>query len=185
MLKLYISFVIPITNFVFFFIEMFNVNEYKISRALVALESEVNYLNAKTDTVNTTLIKKEIKDDFIANDIKFEITFNEGNELDQNYNRICFGKVQSTEGETHGMFVGINTEGYTIYSTDGKQIEYGPVKANDTNYKDICYGNNIFIVTGNITYTSDDGIVFNGTDINGLLVNDMCYGKVLNTQKTL
>lgn len=161
---------------------MFNVNDYKISRALVALEREVNYLNAKTEIVNTTLIKKEIKDDFIANDIKFEITFNEGNELDRNYNRICFGQVQSTEGEAHGMFVGINIEGYTIYSTDGKQIEYGPIKANDTNYQDICYGNNIFIVTGNRTYTSDDGIVFNGTDINGLLVNDMCYGKVLNTQ---
>ena len=162
---------------------MFNVNDYKISRAIVALEREVNYLNTKTEMVNTTLIKQEIKDDFIANDIKFEFIINEGSELDQNYNRICFGKVQSTEGEAHGMFVGINIEGFTIYSTDGKQIEYGPIKANDTNWYDVCYGNNVFIATGTKAYTSDDGIIFNDTDINGLLVNDICYGKVLNTQK--
>ena len=181
-LKIHISFVIPKTNFVFFSLKMFNVNEYTIYRAISSLEREVNNLK----TSNTTLVnnnnhytKEEIDDKFVINDYENTLSFTDGSMKSKNaYWSICY---------ENGMYVTVGYYGNASYatcawSTDGKYFTDGTFTKYETPGLDksgICYGNGIFVAVGHyVCAWSTDGKTFTeGTTNEHSYLRDICYGK--------
>ena len=203
---------------------MFNVNDYKISRAIVALEREVNYLKISNTSLinNNYYTKDEIQDKFVINDYENTLSFTNGTISNGNFcicygngmfvtigkygnntyatcawstdgktftdgtftkpqtqslnkGGMCYGKVQSTEGDAHGIFVAVGQD-RCAWSIDGKTFTEGTITENDY-FKDVCYGNDMFVAVGRDTCAySTDGKTFTSTINEGVNYSGICYG---------
>lgn len=110
-LKIHIFFVILTINFVFFSLKMFNVNEYKIPRAIAYLEREVNNLKKSNTTLvnNNYYTKEEIQDKFVINDYENTLSFTDGSMKSKNaYCSICY---------ENGIYVTVGYYGNKNYAT--------------------------------------------------------------------
>ena len=107
-------------------------------------------------------------------------TFTDGTISSQEWIGICYGKVQSTEGEAHGIYAAISTTGCAT-STDGKVFEDG----NSYDFKcinvvGICYGMNLFVLAcANGIFYSSDGKTYIKSTVEGVGWNGICYGNNL------
>lgn len=167
---------------------MFNVNDYKISRAIVALEREVNYLKISNASLinNNHYTKEEIEDKFVINDYENTLSFTDGNISNGNF-CICYG---------NGMFVTIGKYGNNTYATcawssDGKTFTDGTFTKPQTqslNKGGMCYGkaqstegdaHDIFVAVGQDRCAwSIDGKTFTeGTITENDYLKDVCYGR--------
>ena len=144
---------------------MFNVNDYKISRAIVALEREVNYLKIS----NTTLIrdnyytKEETNNAFLVNDVEFDQTFRKGTIEPSQWSSICYG--DSFIPSENDKFVAVSWKGICAYSKDGITFTKGSIS--NKHWYGIChdstYGKYVTIGESNGSSCcaySDDGINF-------------------------
>ena len=100
-------------------------------------------------------------------------------ELNGMWKKICYGEVQSTEGEAHGMFIAIDNEDYA-WSTDGKKFEYGKIGIKNVEWEDMCYGNGVFLLIGKVTGTDKSKyayITVNKLTAKSFALKDQVYTK--------
>ena len=93
------------------------------------------------------------------------------------WNGICYGKVQSTEGEAHNLFVAVS-DSYSAYSEDGKTFTRMEMDSNT--FASIAYGNGVFLAISmrggySVSY---DGKIFKYGGLSNIAFNifrSICY----------
>ena len=107
-------------------------------------------------------------------------TFTDGTISSQKWIGICYGKVQSTEGEARGIYAAVSTTGCAT-STDGKVFEDGNSYTFEcTNVVGICYGMNLFVLAcANGIFYSSDGKTYTKSTVEDMGWNGICYGNNL------
>ena len=110
-------------------------------------------------------------------------TFTDGTISSQKWIGVCYGKVQSTEGEAHGIYAAVSTTGCAT-STDGKVFEDGnSYDFECINVVGICYGMNLFVIAcANGIFYSSDGKTYTKATVEGVGWSGICYGKVQSTE---
>ena len=102
-------------------------------------------------------------------------TFTNGTISSGTWYSVCYGKVQSTQGEAHDMFVTVSySDGKYAWSTDGKTFTEGNLIGD---WRLVCYGNNMFVAVGvNKCAYSTDGKTFTEGSISSGTWDSVCYG---------
>ena len=166
---------------------MKNINDYKICKAIVSLENEVDMLKNKigsglpagsidlsdyvTDDELTTKLDdyytmEEADDKYVINDYEKELSFTDGGTI-PNYGwySVCYGNE---------MYVAVGNRN-CAWSTDGKTFTNGNISIGT--WQNVCYGIGIFVAVGlDKCVWSNDGKTFtNGTISTGTWYG-VCYG---------
>ena len=188
---------------------MKNINNYKICKAIVSLENEVDMLKNKIEN-EVDMLKNKIGSespdgsidlsDYVTNDglatklenyytktkadDKFVINDIEPKLLFIDENKtIDIGARDLCYG--NGMFVAVgDSNNRGAWSEDGKNFTEGnmPVDSySNHKYISICYGNGLFVTTGqgDVCAWSEDGKTFTEGTISLGLWNGVCYGNNL------
>ena len=171
----------------FFFVEMKNINDYKICKAIVSLENEVDMLKNKigsespdgsidlsnyvtNDGLTTKLenyyTMEEVDDKFVINDYEKDLSFTEGTIGTSSWRSVCYG---------NGMFVAVSWNSECAWSTDGKTFTEGTISADS--WYSVCYGNEMFVAVsdGKCAWSTDGKTFTNGTVSTGTW-RSVCYG---------
>ena len=89
---------------------------------------------------------------------------------------VCYGKVQSTKGEAHGVFVAVDSYNKCAWSEDGKTFTQGTILTSGQ-WQSVCYGNGLFVavnMSGKCAW-STDGKTFTGGTISSGFWLSVCY----------
>ena len=179
---------------------MKNINDYKICKAIVSLENEVDMLKNKIGSelpdgsidlsdyvTNDGLATKlenyytieEADDNFVINDYENELSFTDGGIISNGqWRSVCYGKVcKAPRAKPHGMFVAVGFDSKCAWSTDGKTFTEGT--SSDSAWFSVCYGNGMFVTITNgnskCAWSTDGKTFTDGTIGDGYWYN-VCYG---------
>ena len=169
---------------------MKNINDYKICKAIVSLENEVDILKNKigselpdgsidlsdyvtndglaTKLENYYTIEEE-DDNFVINDYEKELSFTDGGIISNGqWRSVCYG---------NDMFVAVGFDGKCAWSTDGKTFTEGT--SSNSAWFSVCYGNGMFVTITNgnskCAWSTDGKTFTDGTIGDGYWYN-VCYG---------
>ena len=173
---------------------MKNINNYKICKAIISLENEVDMLKNKISSCNiidselpdgsidlsdyvtndelTTKLDdyytmEEADDKFVINDYEKDLSFTDEGTISINqWISICYG---------NGMFVVVGSS-RCAWSTDGKTFTEGTIGFGS--WSSVCYENGMFVAVGSDDKCawSTDGKTFTNGTISAGIWSSVCYG---------